>query len=95
MSEDINLTEYNLMSKELQLDLAKGDLSFEEETIQYFIPAVYAISDIDFLRIIAENILIEEDCKVVMGFLDKFESLANVNAQLLNEAVINKLKKMR
>ena len=95
MSEDINLTEYNLMSKELQLDLAKGNLSFEEETIQYFIPAVYAISDVDFLRIVAENILIEEDCKVVMEFLDKFESLASVNAQLLNEAVIDKLKRMK
>ena len=90
----IDIVNLLMKSKELQLDLAKGKISFDDEMVQYFIPAIYALTDVDFIRVIAENTLIEEDCKVVMNFLDQFEALAKVNQQMLNEAVVDGFKNM-
>ena len=92
MNEEQLVKEVLFTSKTIQLDIANGKLDFNDEMVQYFIPAIGALTDIDFLRLIAKNILVEEDCKVVMNFLDQFEALSKVNSQILNDAVADKLK---
>ena len=89
MSEEINL---KFISKSIQLDLAKGELKWEDDIVQFFIPVVCYGTDFDWLKLIAENNLIEEDEKIVKNFLDMVKSLADVNAKRLDEAVEDKIK---
>ena len=94
MSDDNVVGEILYTSKKIQLDVSRGRMSFGDDKVQYFIPTIIGLTDIDFLRLIAENILIEEDCKIVMNFLDQVEALAEVNEHQLNDAVADKLKRI-
>lgn len=86
--------ELQFFSKEIQLKLAKGELTWESEEVQFFIPAVLCLTDFDWLNIIAENILIEEDEIIVKNFLDQVQGLMQVNSENLNKALEAKFKKL-
>lgn len=86
--------ELQLMSKQFQLDLAKGDLNWEDETIQFFLPVILYHTDFEWLKLIAENTLVEEDEEIVKNFLNMVESLVKVNTAQLNQAVEEKLKRL-
>ena len=94
MSLEQELHEVELMSKQIQLDLAKGELKWEDETTQFFLPVVLFHTNWEWLELIAENTLIEEDFKVVKNFLDQTKSLTEVNQELLNQAVQEKIRKL-
>ena len=94
MSFEEDYTEMKYLSKAIQLDLAKGKLKWEDEKVQFFIPAVTFFTDWEWLELIAENTLIEEDAEIVKNFIQKAKSLSGVNAQQLDEAVKNKLKNL-
>lgn len=89
-----NYAQMQLMSQAIQLQLLKGEVKWEDEVVQFFLPAVLYLTDFDWLNIIAENILVEEDEEIVKNFLAKAQSLIEVNGNSLNEAVSDKLKGM-
>lgn len=93
MMED-SYSEMQLISQAIQLRLIKGELNWEDETVQFFLPAVFYFTDFDWLNIVAENTLVEEDEKVVKNFLAKVQSLIEINSNSLNEAVSDKLEGM-
>lgn len=86
--------EMQLLSQSIQLQLIKGELNWEDEIVQFFLPAVMYFTDFDWLNIIAENTLVEEDEKIVKNFLAKVQSLIEINSNNLNEAVSDKLEGM-
>ena len=94
MSLEKDLAEVQLMSKQIQLDLAKGELKWEDETTQFFIPVVLFHTNWEWLELIAENTLIEEDAEIVKYFLAQEQSLTEVNVGLLTEAVKENLRRM-
>ena len=83
-----------VMSQAIQLQLLKGEVKWEDEVVQFFLPAVLYLTDFDWLNIITENILVEEDEEIVKNFLAKAQSLIEVNSNSLNEAVSDKLEGM-
>lgn len=89
-----NYAQLQLMSQAIQLQLLKGEVKWEDEVVQFFLPAVLYLTDFDWLNIIAENILVEEDEEIVKNFLTKVQALIDVNSNSLNEAVSDKLKGM-
>ena len=89
-----SIGEMKYLSKCIQLDLAKGNLQWEDERVQFFIPVALYFTEFDWLHLIAENNLIEEDCQVVKNFLNMVEGLTKVNQQQLNGAVGDKLKRI-
>ena len=86
--------EQQLISAKIQFDLSKGELNWEDSTVQYFIPVVLYHTDFDWLRLIAEHELIEEDEKIVKNFLDMVETLKEVNSQALHKSVTDKIKNL-
>ena len=92
MNEELIETE--LISKQLQLDLEKGELEWADDIIQFFIPVALYHTNFEWLRLIAENNCIEEDEKVIKNFLSMVESLIQVNTAQLNDAVSDKIKKL-
>lgn len=86
------LREVELMSKLIRAQLALGELKWDDEVVQYFIPAVLYWTNWDWLKLIAENNLTEEDATVVNNFLDMAKSLCDVNGELLSNAVANDIK---
>lgn len=92
MDAEKMLTTLELCSKTLQLKMLNGDASWDDQEVQFFIPVVLYFTNFEWLRLIAENHLIEEDEKIVKNFLSFCESLRDVNNQQMhNEA----MKKMR
>ena len=89
-----NYAQMQLMSQAIQLQLLKGEVKWEDEVVQFFLPAVLYLTDFDWLNIIAENILVEEDEEIVKNFLAKAQSLIEVNSNGLHEAVSDKLEGM-
>jgi len=91
MSElETMVMQIKMISMNLQLQLAKGELKFDDTEVQHFIPVCMELVESDFLKIIAENILIEEDSKIVCNFIDQVEALAKVNGEMMG----NEVKKM-
>lgn len=76
-----------VISKELQLKLLKGEMKWEDEAIQFFIPVILNFTEFDWLELIAENNLIEEDAIIVKNFLGMAKSLAKINADQLHDAI--------
>ena len=89
-----NMMEMEIFSKQIQLDLAKGELKWEDDTVQFFIPVALALTDFDWLNLIAEHNLIEEDCKIVKNFLAMASALAKFNGERLTEDVKDKLRRL-
>ena len=92
MTEEYN--EAQLISKDIQIKLLKGELDYDDEIVQFFIPLALHFTDFDWLNIIAENTLIDEDAKVVKNFLSQTKALKEVNMRLLEASTIEKLKKL-
>ena len=72
--------------------LKDGDLDWEDEQIQFFLPVILHFTNFDWLQLIAENNLVEEDEKVVKDFLDMVQALIKVNAEQLEQSVQKKVK---
>ena len=94
MNPDDSIEFVNYMSKALLYDIEKGNKSYDEEEVQFFIPAVLYWCNFDWLKLIAEHILIEEDKVIVENFLDKVELLAENNRLELNKSVKEKLREL-
>lgn len=93
MDED-TYTEMQLISKTIQLALNKGEMDWEDEKVQFFLPVALNFTDFDWLKIAAENMLIEEDEQIVKNFLEKLQALMKVNADELSMQLAEKFKKM-
>lgn len=89
----VNLFELEQMSKSIMYDILKGELSWEDEKVQYYLPLAFAFTNYDWLKYAAENILIEEDCKIVKNFLDSVKSICEVNEKQLTESMEESLKR--
>lgn len=87
------LLECNNLSKSILYDLEKGELKWEDETVQYFLPAGLFWTNFDLLRVVAENTLVEEDNEIVQNFLSKVESICEVNQNNLEKAVHDKIRR--
>lgn len=94
MSLEKDMQEVALMSKGYKLALAKGEADWEDEEIQFFLPVVLFHTNWDWLEIVAGNTLIEEDAKIVKNFLAQTQSLTEINTDLLNQAVKEKIRKL-
>lgn len=93
MNETV-LLNMSLVSKQIQLDLVKGELKWDDSIVQYFIPCILYNTEFDWLELIAENNLVEEDEKVVKNFLEMVKSLIKVTGELLCEETIDEMKDM-
>lgn len=89
-----NLEFVDTTGKALLYDIEKGNKSYDDEEVQFFIPAALYFCNFEWLKLIAENILIEEDKVIVENFLDKVELLAENNRLELDKSVKEKLRKM-
>ncbi len=94
-SMDKALLEMKLISQNIQLDLLKGNLDWDDERVQFFIPVVLTLTDFDWLKLIAEHTLFEEDEMIVKNFLEKVEALKNLNSNFLHDSVHDKLKRVK
>lgn len=83
-----------MISKAIQLDLLKGELKWEDDVVQFFIPVALNFTDFDWLGLIAENNLIEEDAAIVKNFLAMAKSLKEVNEGRLNESISDKIGRL-
>lgn len=92
--DEESYTEMQVINKTILLQLHKGELEWSDEKVQFFIPAALFHTDFDWLNLCAENMLIEEDEKVVKNFLEQVQALMKVNADELNRQVEKKLKKL-
>ena len=86
--------ELEFMSKAMQFDLEKGELNYDDEAVQYFLPVVLHFTNFDWLKIVAENTLTEEDEKIVRNFLDMVKALIEVNAEHLTKEVEGKINRL-
>ena len=83
-----------MISKDLQLKLSKGELDYSDDIIQFFLPSIFHLTEFDWLEIVADNTLIEEDAVIVKNFLSMVESLTEVNQQRLEQSVNEKLMRL-
>ena len=88
------LTEMEIMSKAILYDIAKGDLKYEDKKVQYYLPIALGFTEWEWLELIAENTLIEEDAEIVKNFLKKAKALAKINQDHLTDDLENTLRKM-
>lgn len=72
--------------------LENGDMEWEDETIQFFLPLIFHFTNFDWLRLVAENNLVEEDTVVVKNFLDMVQALMKINEDNLKQAVKDKIE---
>ena len=89
----VNLFELDQMSKSIMYDILKGELSWEDEKVQFFLPLAFAFTNYDWLKYVAENILIEEDCEIVKNFLDHVQSICKVNEESLTASMDKAFKR--
>ena len=82
------------LTKSILYDLEKGNLKWEDEKVQFFLPVGLHYTNWELLRVVAENILIEEDNKVVQDFLSRVESIVEMNENGLNDAVAEKIDQL-
>ena len=88
-----HLKEKEVISKDLQLKLLKGEVQWEDEKIQFFIPVALSFTDFDWLRLLAEYNCIEEDEMIIKNFLDMAESIKDLNSNQLQDSVVEKMRK--
>ena len=87
------LHEQEAQSKDIQLKLLKGELEWEDEKVQFFIPVALRFTDFEWLKLIAEHNCIEEDEKIIKNFLDMAESIMEINSNQLIGTVMEKMRK--
>ena len=92
MSMESMFNEMEHISKSILYDLEKGNLKWDDESVQFFLPLAIYFTNWDWLELAAKNILIEEDFKIVKDFLSKVQSIAEYNQDSLDNAVGEKLK---
>lgn len=79
--------ELEIIDKLCSLQLETGAYKWEDEQIQYAIPVLLGYTNWDWLEKIAENNLVEEDCKLVKNFIAYCKILCEVNSELLKESI--------
>ena len=89
-SKDFN-QEVQLESKSIQLKLAKGEITYDSDEVQFFIPVIVTEQCLEWLNLIAENTLVAEDEEIVKNFLAKAHSIRDVNKEALHQRVTDKL----
>ena len=94
MSLEENYEQMQLISKVIRLQLETGELDWADSRVQFFIPVVLNFTDFDWLELVAENNLVEEDAKIVKNFLKSVQTLMEVNAQLLDQSINDKVGKL-
>lgn len=95
MSEmEAQFKEVQILSLLYQRDIATGKHKWEDEEIQFVLPVVLYLTDWEWLKIAAENMLVEEDEKIVKNFLTQLESLVQINEKGLNKAVEDKIGRL-
>ena len=83
--------EVQLVSKDLQLKLEKGEIEYSDDVVQFFLPSIFNLTEFEWLDIVAKNTLIEEDYKIVSNYLSMVKILTDINAQILEQSVMEKL----
>lgn len=86
------IIESKIIGENILLKIKTGDLSWDSEEVQMYLPVCLALVDFDWLRLIAENTSIAEDEVIIKNFLAKCESLLKVNSQALHEHFENSIK---
>lgn len=94
MSAEQVYAESRYLAKSILFDIEKGNLSWDDDIVQYFIPLPVSFIDWDWLNLIAKNTLIDEDYEIVKNFFDKVKAIAEHNEHELNNAVELKLKQL-
>ena len=87
---DFNKT-VQVESKSLQLKLAKNELNYASDEIQFFIPVIITKECLEWLNIIAERNLQGENQKIVKEFLAFVLQLRDTNSKILHETLLNKM----
>lgn len=99
MMENIEIfnNRVRLESKDLQLKLVKGEIDYDNEEIQFFIPCIVTAECLEWLNIIAENKLADEksDLYYVKKFLQEVHDLREDNVSKLRETAVTKFRKIR
>ena len=88
------LYEADCLAKSILYDIMTGELSWEDEKVQLFLPIATYFTNWHWLELMAENILIEEDAKIVKKFIKEAKAIAKHNEDILNISIENKFKKM-
>ncbi len=94
MSFEEEYTEMQMLSQFIKEQLKTGELKWGDEPVQFFLPVIIHFTEFDWLRLIAENALTQEDEVVVKNFLIMVEGLMEVNSQQLESQVHNKVDKL-
>lgn len=92
-AEDL-FKDMSVISKGIQLELLKGKIEWEDDAVQFFIPVALNFTNFDWLELIAENNLIEEDAVIVKNFLAMAKSLKEVNSGRLNDEISKEIGSM-
>lgn len=87
MNEDSTYVQLRVVGDSILSNIKNGKLKWNNEEVQFFIPAILEICDFDWLSLIAENILIKEDEKIVKDFFEKCKVLSAHNGKLLEEEI--------
>lgn len=88
------ILEVNVQGEIFKIALEKGDLKWDDEIIQFFLPLILYFTNFDWLKLVAENTLVEEDEIVVKNFLEMTESLIKINEDNLELSVHEKIKRL-
>lgn len=91
-SFDFN-TEVQLESKNIQLKLAKNEIHYTSDEVQFFIPVIVTQECLEWLNIIAEHNLRGENQEIVKEFLSFALELRDANSKELHRTLIGKMMK--
>lgn len=86
-------TEVQVESKSIQLKLAKKEIHYTSDEVQFFIPVIVTQECLEWLNIIAEHNLRGENQEIVKEFLAFALKLRDANSKELHKTVIAKMMK--
>ena len=88
------MIEVDMQAEIFKQALENGELKWDDEIIQFFLPLVLHFTHFDWLKLIAENNLVKEDEIVVKNFLDMVQSLMSLNQEQLEQQVEKKIERI-
>ena len=80
-------------SKDLQLKLAKKEISYDSDEVQFFIPVIVTDECLDWLELMIQNTVDDVDKSILLHFIDHVRSIRKTNQDRLHETLIDNLKK--